>query len=464
MTTRSDYRNLSLWWDTLPDDLLGPRREPLPGPTVADVAIVGAGYTGLWTAYYLAKADPSLHIVILESETAGFGASGRNGGWASALFPTSLATVARTSSRQAAVDLQRAMFDTVDEIGRVTRTEDIDCHFRKGGTLVVARTPVQLARARAEIDEHRSWGFGPEDSEVLSADEARDRMGATDILGATFTPHCASIHPARLVRGLARVVEDLGVTIYEGTHVMSIDPGLVRTDRGEVRAGKIIRATEAWSSRLPGSERDVAPVYSLMLATEPLPTSFWDTVGLRRGETFSDHRHLIIYGQRTMDDRIAFGGRGAPYHLGSRIKPEYDRDHAVYDGLWTVLRELFPDVKGHAVTHRWGGPLGVPRDWYPSVGLDPSTGIGWAGGYVGDGVASSNLAGRTMADLVRGIETSCTALPWVNRRSPRWEREPLRWLGVNLGLRVMGSADGAEHRTGKPAKRAELLAPFLGGH
>ena len=464
MTALSDYRNLSLWWDTLPDDMQGPIRDPLPGPASVDVAIVGAGYTGLWTAYYLAKSDPSLHIVILESETAGFGASGRNGGWASALFPTSLATVAHASSRQGAIDLQRAMFDTVDEIGRVTRDEGINCHFRKGGTIVLARTPVQLARARAEIDDHRSWGFWPEDAELLGADEARDRLGATDVLGATFTPHCAAIHPARLVRGLARVVEDLGVAIHERTRVTSIEPGIVRTVRGDVRAGKIIRATEAWSSRLPGSQRDIAPVYSLMLATEPLPESFWDTVGLRRGETFSDHRHLIIYGQRTIDDRLAFGGRGAPYHLGSRIKPEYDREPAVYNGLSDVLRELFPAVADHAITHRWGGPLGVPRDWYPSVGLDPSSGIGWAGGYVGDGVASSNLAGRTLADLVRGVPSSLTELPWVNRRSPRWEPEPLRWLGVNIGLRVMGSADGAEQRTGKAARRAKILAPFLGGH
>ena len=190
----------------------------------------------------------------------------------------------------------------------------------------------------------------------------------------------------------------------------------------------------------------------------------WDEIGLREGETFNDHRHLIIYGQRTSDDRFVFGGRGAPYHLGSKIKPEFDREPAVFDELWRVLRELFPAVGSYAVTHTWGGPLGIPRDWYPSVGLDLGTGIGWGGGYVGDGVASSNLAGRTLADLVRGESTERTALPWVNRRSPKWEPEPLRWLGVNLGLRVMGSADGAEDRSGKPARRAEILAPFLGGH
>jgi len=463
MSTR-DYRRLSYWWDSLPDDLAGPVRPALDASTTADVAIVGAGYTGLWTAYYLAKSDPALRIVVLEAETAGFGASGRNGGWASALFPTSMSKVAESSSREGAVSLLEAMFDTVDEVGRVTAAEGIDCHFRKGGTIALIRTPVQMERARAEIEDHRSWGFGPEHFSLLSADEARARLDATDVLGATYSPHCAAIHPARLVRGLARAVERLGVTIHEGTRVTSIEPGVVRTEHGDVRAPRIVRATEAWTSHLPGHERDIAPVYSLVLATEPLPAELWAQIGLRQGETFNDHRHLIIYGQRTADDRFVFGGRGAPYHLGSRIKPEFDHEPAVFDELWRVLRELFPAVSSRAVTHTWGGPLGIPRDWYPSVGLDPATGVGWAGGYVGDGVASSNLAGRTLADLVRGQRTERTALPWVNRRSPKWEPEPLRWLGVNLGLRVMGSADDAEERSGKPSRRAELLAPFLGGH
>lgn len=464
MSTQEHYRRLSLWWDTLPDDLVGQPRPPLPGSVDADVAIVGGGYTGLWTAYYLSVADPTLRIVVLEAQTAGFGASGRNGGWASALFPTSLDVVAASSSRQAAIDLQRAMFDTVDEVGRIAAHEGIDCHFRKGGTISVARTRVQLERARATIAAERSWGFGEEHIRFLEADDAREVLGATDVLGATFTPHCAAIHPARLVRGLALAVERRGVTIHEGTTVTAIEPGVVRTVFGDVRARRIVRATEAWTPQLPGYERDIAPVYSLMLATEPLPAEVWDEIGLRHGETFNDQRHLIIYGQRTVDDRLAFGGRGAPYHFGSRIKPDYDRDPDVYDELWRVLRDLFPAVAPYAVSHTWGGPIGIPRDWYPSVGLDPETGIGWGGGYVGDGVASSNLAGRTLADLVRGEENARTALPWVNRRSKRWEPEPLRWLGVNLGLRVMGSADGVEERTGRSAKRAEILAPLIGGH
>ena len=201
-----------------------------------------------------------------------------------------------------------------------------------------------------------------------------------------------------------------------------------------------------------------------MLATEPLPQEVWDQIGLRHGETFSDHRTLIIYGQRTADDRFAFGGRGAPYHLGSRIEPSFDRDPKVFADLWRVLTDLFPVIAGYAVTHTWGGPLGVSRDWYPSVGIDPGTGIGWAGGYVGDGVATTNLAGRTLSDLIRGKQTDLTSLPWVNRHSRQWEPEPFRWLGINGGLRMMSSADVVEARTGKDSLRNKVMGRLLGGH
>jgi glycine/D-amino acid oxidase-like deaminating enzyme len=457
------YRALSLWWDTLPGALVGTRRGRLDADTDADVAIVGAGYTGLWTAYYLAQADPTLRVVVVERETAGYGASGRNGGWCSALFPASWAKVARTSSRDSAIRLQRAMFDTVDEVGRVVDKEGLDVHWSKGGTLGMARTRTQVERGRADIDEARAWGFGSDDYEWLSADEMRARVGATEVLGGTYTPHTAAIHPARLVRGLAQTVERLGVRIVEGTPATSIEPGVVRTPYGSVRAERVVRATEGYTPELPGQRRTVVPVYSLMLATEPLPSSFWADAGLARRQTFNDHRHVIIYGQRTMDDRFAFGGRGAPYHYGSNIKPAFDREPAVFSELRRVLIELFPAVADYRVTHTWGGPLGVPRDWYASVGLDRRTGLGWAGGYVGDGVGTSNLAGRTLADLVLDRHDSdLLSLPWVGHRSPRWEPEPLRFLGVNAGLRVMSSGDRSELRTGRPSKRAALFGRFTG--
>ena len=452
----------SLWRDTLPEHLATPLGEPLDGDAEADVVIVGAGYTGLWTAYYLLSQEPGMRVTILEAEEAGFGASGRNGGWCSSLFPASMATVAGISDRGAAIALQRAMQATVDEIGAVARAEDWDIHWAKGGTIVAARTPLQWQRAQEEIAEWRRWGFGEDDHRLLGADEARSMVDATDVIGATYTTHCAAIHPARLVRHLARTVVERGARLHEHSPVTALRPGYVRTDRGRVRARYVVRATEGYTPRLPGYSRALVPVYSLMIATEPLDDATWDAIGLTDRATFSDGRHLIIYGQRTADGRLAFGGRGAPYHFGSRIRGDYDREPAIFADLWRNLVDLFPMLSGRAVTHAWGGPLGVPRDWFASCGIDPLTRIAWAGGYVGDGVGTSHLAGRTLADLIRGQSTERTSLPWVGHRSPSWEPEPVRWLGVNVGLRAMGSADDVENRTGRPARRASVFSRFLG--
>jgi glycine/D-amino acid oxidase-like deaminating enzyme len=421
----------SFWLSSL-DGL--PARPTLPGDREADIAIVGAGYTGLWTAYYLAAADPSLRIVVLEAEYAGFGASGRNGGWCSGLFPVSAATLARRFGPDRAVAQYRAHADTVDEVGRVVAAEGIDCHYAKGGSVALARSPAQLARARAAVAEASSFGL---DLDLLSAAAARERCGAARVLGGTYTPHCAAIHPARLVRGLALATERRGVTIYEGTRARSLGPARVVTDRGTVRAEVVVRALEGYTARLPGLRRTLAPVYSLMVATEPLPASFWARVGLARRETFTDFRHLIIYGQRTADDRLAFGGRGAPYHFGSAVRPAFDREPAVFAALRGVLRDLFDaDLP---IEHSWGGPLGIPRDRMPSVGL--RDGVGWAGGYVGDGVAAANLAGRTLSHLILGVDSDLVRLPWVGHRSRRWEPEPVRWLGINAMLRWTASRD-----------------------
>jgi glycine/D-amino acid oxidase-like deaminating enzyme len=454
------YRKLSFWHDTVPGTL--EPGDPLPGDLDADVAIVGAGYTGLWTAYYLSRADPGLKIAVCEREIAGFGASGRNGGWCSALFPASLGKLERMAGRDAAIGMQAAMQATVDEVGRVAAAEGIDCHWAKGGTVQLARSATQMERAIHEVAEARSFGFGEEDLRLLSAADASALAGATDVLGGIYTPHCAAIHPARLVRGLAEVVRRRGVSLFERTPVLRIDPGQLVTATGTVRARYVIRATEGYTARLPGLRRTVAPVYSLMIATAPLPESVWVEIGLANRPTFNDLRHLIIYGQRTADGRLAFGGRGAPYHLGSAVRPSFDRVPAVFAALRHTLTELFPVLGDVAVTHGWGGPIGVPRDWCASVGLDRSTGLGWAGGYVGDGVATTNLAGRTLADLITGTDSEITRLPWVDHRSPLWEPEPLRWLGVNAGLQVMSLADRQEARTGRTSRAAQVIGRFLG--
>ena len=460
--TQTPPKRTSLWWDTLPAELTTALGEPLDGDVQADVAIVGAGYTGLWTAYYLQEQQPDINIVLIEANVAGFGASGRNGGWASALFPARLEALARLSNRADAVRMQRTLNATVAEIGRVAQQHNWEIQYQHGGTIFLARNSVQVQRMHDEVDYYHEWGFTDADYRYMDAAEAAGVFNATENLGGAYTPHCAAIHPARLVRSLAREVVRRGARIAEHTPATRLEPGVVRTTRGDVHAPIVVRATEGFTRDLAGQRRRYTPVYSLMIATAPLPQQVWDRIGLADRTTFSDARHLLIYGQRTADNRIAFGGRGAPYHFGSRIDPKQDQHPQLHSALAETLGELLPDVADTPITHTWGGPLGVPRDWMASVGINRSTGLAWCGGYVGDGVGTSNLGGRTLADLISGRATDLTTLPWVNHHSPNWEIEPLRWIGINLGLAVMGSADRVEARTGRPARRAEIFGRFLG--
>ncbi len=464
----TDARALSFWHDTVDDDLTP--RAPLPGDREADVVIVGGGLTGLWTAWYLLQREPGVRIAVLEREIVGFGASGRNGGWCSALFPKSTAALARRHGRDAAIRMRRAMIGTVDEVARAATEAGIEIDYAKGGTIAYARDAAQLASARADVGTAADYGVDP--IELWDADRvhAAGRHGVGSALGAACDPNCARIHPAKLVRGLARTLEARGVTIHEQTRVLSWRgsemssrrSATVFTEHGVMRADRVVIALEGYAAGVPQTHRRILPLYSLMIATEPLPEAVWDEIGLGHGQTFTDYRHLIVYGQRTADDRLAFGGRGAPYHFGSAIEPEYDRVPRVFDHLGAALHELFPQLPAFAVTHRWGGALGVPRDWHAHASFDPTSGIASAGGYVGDGLSTTNLAGRTLTDLLAGTESELTTLPWVGHRSPGWEPEPLRWLGSNAGTLAMRIADGEESRTGRPSVAAKLMAPFTG--
>ena len=457
------YRSRSLWLDLI-DDPLTPR--PSLGDDVqVDVAIVGAGFTGLWTALYLKLADPALRVAVVERDIAGFGASGRNGGWASGLFATAFDTVASASSTAQAMALHRAMYDAIDEIQRQCIALNIDCDFHKGGTTTMARTPLQMRRLQADVDHEYGQGFTGDDVRWMDASEAQKRVNATSVLGAKYTPHCARIQPAKLARGLAAAVEELGVTIYENTAVTSTSNRRVITAHGTISANVVVQATEGYTPTLPGHKRDVVPIYSLMVATEPLSAEVWSAIGLDGLDTFTDGRNLIIYGQRTADDRLAFGGRGAPYHWGSAIKDEFERHPKTHGELPTILRELFPAIGEAKFTHAWGGPLAAPRDWWSSVGYNSATGHAWAGGYLGDGVTTTNLAGRTLADLITGADTERITFPWVNRVSRKWEPEPFRWMGVNAMTALANGMDAHETKTGKPSKwRQKAFGLFGSDH
>jgi len=451
----------SLWWDSLTKSVQ--IRPSLKNDIDVDVAIIGAGYTGLWTAYYLMKKSPNIKIAILESNVAGFGASGRNGGWCSALFPVGLEKIAQQSSREKAIRMQQIMFETVEEVGNVIRDENIDAEWQKGGSYSVARDKIQLNRAIDEANHFKVWGFEDSDFTFLDENSARSRINASNILGTTFTPHCAAMNPAKLVRSLAEVVEAKGAQIYENTKVLNFSKNIVKTNSANVKAKYIVNATEAYRSNLPGLKRSSIPVYSLMIATEPLSEKIWDEIGLKNRETFADYRNLIIYGQRTKDNRFAFGGRGAPYHLGSRINNKFDQHKPTHVDLLKTLVELFPIIKDVKVTHTWGGPLSIARDWAAHVSLDSNTGIASAGGYVGDGVGTSNLAGRTLSDLILKNNSELISMPWVNHKSRKWEIEPFRWLGINSTLQLARFADFVEKKIKKETLITKLLN-LLQGH
>ena len=341
------------------------------------------------------------------------------------------------------------MESTVDEVGRIVRSEGIDCRYAKGGTVTLARTAAQLQRARDEVATAHRRGVGEGGLVLLGPDQASAIVGATGVPGGPTPPTARQSIRHGWCAAWPRRSSVGGWSSMSRPRHRPSGPAWSRLSGGPVRATVVIRATEGYTCRLRGETRTLAPVYSLMIATEPLPDDFWAEAGLRRRETFGDFRHLIVYGQRTADGRMAFGGRGAPYHLGSAIRPGFDQDDRVHESLRSALVELFPALDGAAITHRWGGPLGIARDWFPSVGFDRGREVGWAGGYVGDGVSTANLAGRTLRDLVLQRDTELTALPWVGHRSKRWEPEPLRYLGINAGLRLAASADRSEERAGR---------------
>ncbi|MCD2175702.1 NAD(P)/FAD-dependent oxidoreductase [Rhizobium sp. C4] len=454
--------NVSFWYA----DLGGlPKKRPgLPGDRQADICIIGAGYTGLWTAYYLKKTNPSLSIVIVEREFAGFGGAGRNGGWLSGGFDWSREKYLKGSSRQAVIAMQRAMAGTVDEVIRIAALEGIDADILRADNLVVATNVAQMERL---IDDHKTmldWEVPAEKIGLLSAHEAAERVCVAGVRGGLVTRGMARVQPAKLARGLAKAVERLGVTIYEGTAVTGYRNGVVETDLGNVRAPVILRATEGFTAGLKGHEREWLPLNSAQIVTEPLPDALWDEIGWRGHELLSEGAHAYCYAQRTREGRIAMGGRGVPYRFGSRTDVNGQTQDATIAQLQAILFRLFPQVKGIGIDHAWCGVLGVPRDWCTTAGFDVASGIGWAGGYVGLGVSSSNLAGRTLTDLVLKRDTELVRLPWVNRSVSRWEPEPLRWLGVHTMYQLYRLADEREAQGLGRTSRLARFADKLTGH
>lgn len=460
MTQPRKIGDISFWYADI--GLPSQRRKALAGDTTADVAIIGAGYTGLWAAYYLKKADPALDVLVIEKEFAGYGASGRNGGWLTGGFAWNHGRYARDRGEAAVRDMVRAMNGTVDEVIRVAEAEGITADILRTDELMVATNPAQLQRLKAEVAHRRGWGEEARTFEIGKA-EADARVRVPGTLGGMIVTNVARVQPAKLARGLAEVVERLGVRIVEGTTVTAFEKGLVTTDCGQVRAPFILRATEGFTATLPGLEREWLPLNSAQIATEPLPQAVWDEIGWAGHEIFGDFNNAYCYCQRTREGRITVGARGVPYRYGSRIDNSGAPDAETIRRLTAILHRHFPAARPFAIDHAWCGVIGVPRDWCATVGLDRATGIGWAGGYVGVGVSTSNLSGRTLADLVLNRDTDLARLPWVNRRVREWEPEPLRWMGVHAMYALLRIADRREAAAPIPPSRFARLGNWLTG-
>ena len=457
------YQDISFWLETAGDDLTP--RSPLAESTDVDVAILGAGFSGLWTAWYLKARDPSLVVAVVEREIAGFGASGRNGAWCTSEFPTGPGALAHTYGAETARAVVTEMRETVAEIRRVRVAEGIDCDWADGGQLTVARGTHQRPAIEDEFESMTRLGLD-EGLHLLDAHDARDRVNITDIQGALFSPWTAAIHPGKLVRGLARAVERRGATIFERTAVMRVHPGrypTLETDCGNVRAKAIVLCGEAYLSQLPGYHRAVMPVYSLITLTEPLTESDWAEIGWRRRECVASCRFTVDYLSRTADGRILFGGRGAPYRFGSRISNRMDHHAGTHQMLQDNLRIWFPCLKDVRFTHTWGGPLGWSRDFMPTVSFDAAQGIAMAHGYTGNGVATTNLAGRTLADMITGRQSVLLTLPHANHNTRHWEPEPFRFAGVRYMQHAFMRLDQKAERTGM-APNGKSLAERLTAH
>ena len=376
------YRQRSLWLDGA---LAGCTPRPaLEGEREVDVAIAGAGFTGLWTAYALALRDPGLRIAIVEAETVGYGASGRNGGFVSAGISGEARVYERRGGRVGVERAERAMIDGIDWIGEVVERESIGCGWVKGGAYRIATSPPQLERVRAGLQAKRDRGFGEDDVRYVTAAEIAAEVRVAGALGGTYTPHCARVDPALLARGLAEACERRGVTIYERSPATSIEPGRIACARGSLRAAVVVRATEAFTTRFPARAAHVSPArlaHARHRAASAARLGGARLGRLRAPSPTSTTSSSTRSGRPTTGSRSA--AAGSPTGFGGGIREEDEVQPRIHARLEQALRRLFPAAAEARITHRWGGFFAAPRDWSMSIDFDRASGLAPRGRVLG---------------------------------------------------------------------------------
>lgn len=437
--------NSSLWQGKQNIDY----RKPISKNDSFDVVVIGAGFSGLWSAFHLKQFQPNLKIAVLEKEYVGFGASGRNGGWASAEYPTSSNRLIKENGLESYKNLRTAITKSIDEIGEIAKSNNWQIDYAKGGALVFARGNAQLSRISKEIDEEH---------QLLNKSQTTDLLNIPSALGSVFTPHCAALNPFKLVRALADHLEKLGVMIYEQSSVSEIRDKQVEVNGFNVNCTFSIRATEAFTPRKWMGNRQI-PIYSLMVATEPLSNEVVKEIRNTQRATFQEACHLITYAQITGDNRLALGGRGVRYKLFSRLSERSEIDNRMHSALEKRARSWFPQITDAKFEYRWGGAVALTRRWQAYLNFDQATGRAEIGGYVGDGVTLSYLVAKTLAEKMSNIKTA--NLPFIDQGIGRWEPEPIRYLAVNAGFKATVLADYEEKITNRPSLLASIIDPLI---
>jgi len=447
----------SLWLEEIASELT-----PLPaleGLLDVDVAIVGGGFVGLWTALRLLELKPDCRIAIVERDICGGGASGRNGGFVMSWWPK-ISSLAAQCGKDEALRLARASAAAIGEIEAFCKAHDIDAHFHRAGWLWTATTDAQRGAWKGvqQICER----LGEPVFQSLSDSEVARRAGSAKHLEGVLEASNATVQPARLVRGLRRVALEKGVRIFENTPMLSLDrgrPAVIRTPGGELRAPKVVMATNAWAAAVPELRRTILPVTSTVVATAPIPERL-EQIGWTGGEAITDSQLMVDYYRTTRDGRIAFGKGTGMISFASRIDESYDHNPQLSEDTEQDLRRTYPQLDDVPVTHSWTGPIDRTYDSLPVFGhLDGAPHIVYGIGWSGNGVGPSRLGGRILASLALGIDDEWSRCGLVGRQPKRFPPEPVRYVG---GLMVRGAVQRKEQAEAQNRKSGWLDRTLAG--